>query len=269
MGRRCSSKKWASACQHMAPLPPGKLRRAEVADRLGVSLTTLRRMEGTRLHPATGPDGVHLFDEAEVEAAVVTYRGIRARRAATLKPSDGEIAASAFELFEEGTPLVDVVKRLQVTPDRVATLCRAWASFRQGSVALAPSVPTTPEGELASAAFRLFAQGKAPNDVVVALGQAPATIRTLYDDFKAFAVAAGELVLHSAAVQELAELLPGSPTTADELVASARLLHERTQRLAFLNAEARGELERIRRTQPNPSGAAPASGSPASIPGVL
>ena len=250
----------------MAPMPAGRLRRTEVARRLGVSLSTLRRMEGTRLHPATGPDGVHLFDEAEVEAAVVTYRGIRARSAASLKPSDGEVAAAAFELFDNGTSLVDVVKHLQVAPDRVSALHRAWASFRQDNLASAPSPPTTGEGELAAAAFRLFTAGKTPNEVVVALGQSPATIRGLHDNFKSLAVSAGELVLPSAAVQELAELLPGAPTTADELVASARLLHERTQRLAFLNAEARGELERFRRSQLEPRNDAPSFGGPVSVP---
>jgi hypothetical protein len=236
-------------------MPSGRLRRTEVARRLGISLTTLRRMEGTRLHPATGPDGVRFFDEAEVEAAVVTFQGIRARRAATLKPSDGEIAAAAFELFDGGTSLVEVVKQLQVAPDRLGALHRAWASLRRGNLASTPSPPTTPEGELAAAAFRLFTEGRAPTEVVVALGQTPATIRALHDDFKALAVAAGELVLPSAAVQELAELLPGSPTTADDLVASATLLYERTQRLAFLNAEARAELQRLRRADAEPSGA--------------
>jgi hypothetical protein len=245
-------------------MPSGKLRRTEVARRLGVSLTTLRRMEGTHLHPATGPDGIHLFDEAEVEAAVITYRGIRARSAA--KPSDGEIAAAAFELFDNGTSLVDVVKQLQVQPERVGALHRAWASLRQAKLASPSSPVTTAEGELAAAAFRLFAEGKAPNEVVVAMGQSPATIRGLHDDFKALAASAGELVLPSSAVQELAELLPGAPTTADELVASARLLHERTQRLAFLNAEARGELERIRRGQLEPRSEALSFGGPVSVP---
>lgn len=266
MGKTGISKRYAAACQEMAPVPSGKLRRTEVARRLGVSLTTLRRMEGTRLHPATGADGVHLFDEAEVEAAVVTYRGIRARSAASLKPSDGEIAAAAFELFDNGTSLVDVVKQLQVAPDRVGALHRAWASLRQGNLAALSLPVTTAEGELAAAVFRLFAEGKTPNEVVVALGQSPATIRGLHDDFKSLANSAGELVLPSAAVQELAELLPGAPTTVDELVASARLLHERTQRLAFLNAEARGELERIQRGQLESRSEAPSFNGQVSVP---
>jgi hypothetical protein len=114
--------------------------------------------------------------------------------------------------------------------------------------------------------FRLFAEGKTPNEVVVALGQSPATIRGLHDDFKSLANSAGELVLPSAAVQELAELLPGAPTTVDELVASARLLHERTQRLAFLNAEARGELERIQRGQLESRSEAPSFNGQVSVP---
>src|SRR5438477_12592565 len=70
-------------------LPPGRLTRSQVARRLGVSVTTLRRMEGAQLHPEKGPGGVRLFDVAEVEAAFVRFRTVR--QGAT--GGGGEIAA--------------------------------------------------------------------------------------------------------------------------------------------------------------------------------
>src|SRR5437868_5505797 len=103
-------------------LPQGKLTRAEVARRLGVSVTTLRRMEGTKLHPMRRSDGVHMFDATEVEAAVVTYRQVRSRSARTSTEADGALAAQAFECFDQRVPVSDVVKRLQIAPERAAAL---------------------------------------------------------------------------------------------------------------------------------------------------
>jgi hypothetical protein len=50
------------------------LKRSEVAKRLGVSVSTLRRREGELLKPIVGADGVHLFDEEEVRAVSITLR---------------------------------------------------------------------------------------------------------------------------------------------------------------------------------------------------
>jgi hypothetical protein len=49
--------------------PAGRARctRSAVAAILNVSVTTVRRIEGTLLHPVKGEDGIHLFDPAEVE----------------------------------------------------------------------------------------------------------------------------------------------------------------------------------------------------------
>jgi hypothetical protein len=41
--------------------------RTDVARRIGKSVATVRRLEGVELHPIVDEDGVHLFDEAEVE----------------------------------------------------------------------------------------------------------------------------------------------------------------------------------------------------------
>jgi hypothetical protein len=43
------------------------LTRAEVADRLGRSVATVRRLEGVVLHPSRGRRGVRLFDADEVD----------------------------------------------------------------------------------------------------------------------------------------------------------------------------------------------------------
>jgi hypothetical protein len=61
------------------------LKRSHVAKRLGKSLATVRRLEGVELHPVIGENGVHLFDETEVDE--VAMRGRRG-------PSDNGSAAS-------------------------------------------------------------------------------------------------------------------------------------------------------------------------------
>jgi hypothetical protein len=50
--------------------------RAGVAKRLGLSIASVRRMEGRELHPWTDERGVHQFDANEVEQLA---RGVRAR----------------------------------------------------------------------------------------------------------------------------------------------------------------------------------------------
>lgn len=45
-----------------------RLTRGRVARMLGVSISTVRRMEGVTLHPVVGPDGTRVFDRAIVEA---------------------------------------------------------------------------------------------------------------------------------------------------------------------------------------------------------
>lgn len=44
------------------------MNRRQVAQRLGKSLATVRRIEGVLLHPARDARGVHRFDDQEVEA---------------------------------------------------------------------------------------------------------------------------------------------------------------------------------------------------------
>src|SRR5688572_28098770 len=96
-------------------LPDGRLTRSQAARRLGVSVTTLRRMEGAVLHPEKGPGGVRIFDVSEVEASFLRVRASRHSPAA----ADGEIAAEVFALLDDGLNPVDVVKRTRVAPDLV------------------------------------------------------------------------------------------------------------------------------------------------------
>jgi hypothetical protein len=83
------------------------LTRNEAARELGVSASTVRRLEGSELHPTTEPDGTHVFDREEVRALA------RARALASADPSPGELAARACELFREGRSTIDVIIALR------------------------------------------------------------------------------------------------------------------------------------------------------------
>jgi len=115
-----------SGAKSTPTVPAGRLlRRTEAARMLGVSKITLRRMEGDALTPVVGPRNVHLFQEEEVRAIVVTRR-------AHLEagPAAGDIAAEAFTLFDAGVHVVDAVKQLRVAPDLVERLHATWARLR-------------------------------------------------------------------------------------------------------------------------------------------
>jgi hypothetical protein len=109
-----------------ATVPAGKLlRRTEAARMLGVSKSTLRRMEGTSLTPVVGPKNVHLFQEEEVRAIVVTRHSHL-----YTQPATGDIAAEAFSLFDAGIHVVDSVKQLRVPPEVVERLHATWVRLR-------------------------------------------------------------------------------------------------------------------------------------------
>src|SRR5437899_12580122 len=83
------------------------LTRTEVAAELGISPSTVRRLEGSELHPVTLDDGKHVFDPTEVHAVARTRAG-RAAASAT-----GELAARACELLREGKGSIDVIIALR------------------------------------------------------------------------------------------------------------------------------------------------------------
>jgi hypothetical protein len=107
----------------------GRLTRKQVAQRLGVSISKVRTMEGSELHP-TREDGVNYFAPGEVEALA---------RDAPAKPkielAHGQLAARVFRLLDAGKNLREIVTELEESPDRIRALYREW------------SVPDFAEGE--------------------------------------------------------------------------------------------------------------------------
>jgi post-segregation antitoxin (ccd killing protein) len=117
------------------------LTRAQVARRLGVGASTVRRMEGRDLHPVVGADGVHRFDADEVEARRETAAGeLRrgGRRATKVAPAkvtvqaEGKQHARAFRLFAAGRSHADVVIETAIPAAMVRQLYVEWrAGYRE------------------------------------------------------------------------------------------------------------------------------------------
>jgi hypothetical protein len=242
-------------------LPHGKLTRAEVARRLGVSVTTLRRMEGTKLHPTRRSDGVHVFDETEVESVLVTYRRVRSRTTRIGTEVDGAIAAQAFECFDQRVPVAEVVKRLEIAPERAAALQVAWSRLKRIDTESGIAPDVTPEGELAARAFELFATGSTPRQAVMELRQPPDVIRKLFDEFVAFATSEGAVLLPWYVVREMLEVA-GLPTDrasdARTLLQIIRAMRDRLREVVGEREEARDALSKLQNAPP--PGSAPATG---------
>lgn len=105
-------------------MPFGKLmKRTDVARRFGLSLSTVRRMEGTALQPIVGARGVRYFVEEHVEAVFIRIR--RTRGEAT-EPVPGPVAAEVLKLFKAGANAIDVVKEFRLAPELVEQLLADW-----------------------------------------------------------------------------------------------------------------------------------------------
>ena len=110
----------------------GLLTRRQVAERLGKSLPTVRRMELTGELTPIVEGGIHLFDPKEVEALSPApppdsnSRGL---------DSPGEVTAACFELFEKGRNVTEVCCVLKRTVGEVRALYKEW---RAGNV---PPIP--------------------------------------------------------------------------------------------------------------------------------
>lgn len=105
-----------------APALPGRLTRSKVAARLGVSISTVRPLEGNQLHPVI-ESGIHYFESSEVEALAVAKSP---RRPSGHDSDAGRIAAAVFRLLDAGKNLREVVEELEIEPDRVRALYREW-----------------------------------------------------------------------------------------------------------------------------------------------
>jgi DNA-binding transcriptional MerR regulator len=125
------------------------LTRAGVAALLGVSSSTVRRLEERGvLHPHV-IDGVHFFDPEEIHRARVAR--------ASSAPTDGEAAALAFELLDQGAGLRDIVKRCRVTPERARVLATEWKQMGSGELVISAEV----RAELSRALYVRIASGDA------------------------------------------------------------------------------------------------------------
>ncbi len=101
------------------------LTRAAVARRLGIGITTVRRLEGTTLHPTVGPGGVRQFSAEEVERLASQ----RSAKSPAPTSTAGEVAAEAFRMFRDGYDFPDIVIRLRQTP---AVIRQLFADYCRG-----------------------------------------------------------------------------------------------------------------------------------------
>jgi len=104
-----------------------RMTRRQVAERLGISTSSVRRLEGVRLHPTLDEDGVWRFDAAELAAEPV-HRRRPARRAPARgkRQQAGDVAARVFRMFEQRRSLRDIVVTARQPPELVRTLYREW-----------------------------------------------------------------------------------------------------------------------------------------------
>lgn len=131
------------------------LTRTDVAKRLGLSVSTVRRFEKDRLKPVKGADGVNRFSANEVAALAETLvddapaspRKSKRRNAAPPAPArtDGDIAAEVFDRLEQRQSLAEIVVGARITPDVVRQLHREWQlGLIQGELLRdVPAVPST------------------------------------------------------------------------------------------------------------------------------
>ncbi|MBI2894418.1 MAG: hypothetical protein HYY06_12780 [Deltaproteobacteria bacterium] len=103
---------------------PGQLTRSQVAERLGTSIASVRRLEGKKLHPRRGPRGVWLFDPAEL--AAVAEEQTSSLTAKPRRSADGDVAAEAFARFNRGLGPREVVVELRQPPHVIIGLHRVW-----------------------------------------------------------------------------------------------------------------------------------------------
>ena len=119
----------------LSALPGGdRLTRGQVAERLGVSISTVRRYEGSQLHPTVDENDVRWFAQAEVTALAARIANERSDKpsrgvgstASAPKRSAGELAALVFERFEQRQSLAEIVIGLRIEPSTVHGLFDQW-----------------------------------------------------------------------------------------------------------------------------------------------
>src|SRR5688572_27934012 len=86
-----------------------RLTRLEVATRLGISASSVRRLEGVHLHPVQDDRGVWRFDPAELDRVPQRSTPRRTARLRKRAPTAGEVAARIFRMLESGRELTEIV----------------------------------------------------------------------------------------------------------------------------------------------------------------
>jgi hypothetical protein len=108
-----------------------ELTRAQVAQRLGISVSSVRRLEWDRLHPEVDDLGVHRFSREEVDA----LGPVRRRAPAATHPPErregarkGRLAAKVFRLFARNLGLPQIVVLTKQPPDVIRALYHEWST---------------------------------------------------------------------------------------------------------------------------------------------
>jgi hypothetical protein len=81
------------------------LSRRQVALVLGITVEDVAKLDGNRLHPVKDRGRCWRYDSAEIRSLM----GSRGGQTMTTTSTDGEVTAAAFELFEQGKSLPQVV----------------------------------------------------------------------------------------------------------------------------------------------------------------
>ena len=109
------------------------LTRDEVAERFGVSISMVRRFEGTPLHPLVDENSVRGFKASDVERLAkeleAEQRSPRNAQQAAVNAaqlSKRELAALVFERLEQRHSLAEIVIALRVPPEDVRDLYHTW-----------------------------------------------------------------------------------------------------------------------------------------------
>jgi len=135
--------------EHGPPKPrvEGWLTRGKVMALLGVSRTTVKRMEARGTLKPVILDGVRFFDPKEVERLKsktpekAPTANDPAIRPFTRQDPPGKVAAICFQLFAKGWEVLDVVRQLELTPALAQALYEQWWSGNDPT----PSPPRRPE----------------------------------------------------------------------------------------------------------------------------
>src|ERR1043165_1200087 len=97
------------------------------------SISTVRRLEGTRLHPSIDNKSVRRFKASDVERLAkeleAEQRSPRNAQQAVVPAAEipkGELAALVFERLEQRHSLSEIVIPLRVPPDEVRELYHSW-----------------------------------------------------------------------------------------------------------------------------------------------